>query len=133
MRYNNWIGICALLLIITLGSCNREDSEPEATEDMASLIVGSYTGEASDMWGPDEDEKSIFISRTGNDKINVAPEGVNVTIEEFDLRITRGDSATLLHHPDEMGITFRAELYTDSTWVEFTQQNPQQSFKGSRN
>lgn len=119
--------ILVLTLFLGFASCNNLDD----TEDIASLLVGTYKGDAQNDFS-DEKNVKVIITRISNDTIEIAPAELNFTNTTFRLKVTISDNI-VKHHSSESGITFEAEPKKRKIPMKFSVNNPIQTFEGKLN
>lgn len=119
--------LLAFSIFFGVASCNNLDD----TEDIASLLVGTYKGDAQNDFA-DEKNVKVIITRISNDTIEIAPAELNFTNTTIRLKVTINDNV-VKHHSSESGITFEAEPKKRKIPMNFSVNSPIQTFEGKLN
>jgi len=115
--------VIAILSSILLNSCVMEE-----TTDLASLLVGSYIGIATDNFST-EDKQKVIITRISDNEIEITPDLGNLINSSFSLKITQ-DGNYIRHASDQMGLSFEAKASKKSIPLKFSTNVPVQTFDG---
>jgi len=106
------------------GSC----SKVEDTDDIASLVVGTYVGDAADKF-TSEKELKVEITRIGDTQISIEPLDENTVNSQFNISLVR-DGNVLRQSEATTGVTFEARVSKKSIPMSFSVEAPFQSFDG---
>ncbi|MBI3141422.1 MAG: hypothetical protein HYZ16_01195 [Bacteroidetes bacterium] len=104
--------------------------EVEEFQDLASELVGTYQGEASDDFIRMKNQE-IIVSRISDHLIEVTPSMDNMITIPFRLEIVQ-DGKYVKHTPDAVDISFEATMSGDRVKLSFQANNPLHSFDGNR-
>lgn len=104
--------------------------EVEEYEDLASVLVGTYQGEANDDFVSMRNQE-IIVSRISDHLIEVSPSIKNMINLPFRLEIVQ-DGKYVRHTPDAVDISFEADISSDRVKLSFQANNPLHSFDGKR-
>ncbi|MBI1182658.1 hypothetical protein GC194_00190 [bacterium] len=110
-------------LLIALSGCTMKE-----TADLASLLVGSYKGSATDELST-EKNMEIIITRISNDSIQISPGFGNLVNSQFSLKIKQ-DGNYIRHADDQNGLTFEAKASARRIPLKFSTNTPIQTFDG---
>lgn len=109
---------------ILFSSCSRV----EDTDDIASLVVGTYVGDAADKFTSEKDLK-VEITRLGDTQISIEALDGNTINTQFNISLER-DGNVLRQTEATSGVTFEARVAKKFIPMSFSVEAPFQSFDG---
>lgn len=98
------------------------------TEDLATLLVGTYVGDAQDNVTSAKNVK-IIVTRLDNTTIQIAPAEDNLITPNLEVKLVI-ENEIITHVSSELGITFRAEPGKRKIPIKFSTSTPIQTFEG---
>lgn len=102
----------------------------DETDDLASLLVGTYKGKASDNF-TSSNGVQVIITRISNNEIEITPDGANIFNSILRLRVVQ-DGNWIRHDENQTGVTFEAKASKNRIPMSFSTNAPVQTFEGTR-
>ncbi|MGB0429459.1 MAG: hypothetical protein ACPGLV_03230 [Bacteroidia bacterium] len=119
------IKLLPLILITLVSACTLDE-----TPDVASLVVGTYKGKASDDF-TSSNGKKVIITKISNNEIKITPDGDNLINSAFSVQIVQ-DGNWVKQSANQQGATFEAKASKNSVPITFSLNAPSSSFEGKR-
>ena len=102
----------------------------DETKDLASLLVGTYKGKATDNFSSSSG-KEVIITKITNDQIEIAPSTGNLINTVLRLKVVQ-DGNWVREADGQPGVSFEAKASKNRIPMSFSTDAPMQSFSGDR-
>lgn len=120
------LSLAALFTCLLFTGCQDLDD----TEDLATLLVGTYVGDAQDNVTSAKNVK-IIVTRLDNTTIQINPAEDNLITPNLEVKLVINDNV-ITHESSQPGITFKAEPAERKIPIEFSTSAPIQTFEGQK-
>lgn len=119
-----FLSLAAVFACLLFTGCQDLDD----TEDLATLLVGTYVGDAQDNVTSAKNVK-IIVTRLDNTTIQINPAEDNLITPNLEVKLVIKDNV-ITHETSQTGITFKAEPAERKIPIEFSTSSPIQTFEG---